>query len=594
MKLRNLSRWTLTEETASLLFFAQRIDELLFDLSLDTYKPPALNSPSLCLEAISLIKEIEKGTIEASNLQHVIEELVWSLQNDPVAKSLLDSEISYYTLHNDQTPISATKLRLEILSRTLNSARYIESTCEMLFDAITSNKKKSIDLHATALITSLVNNGVNKQWLHEQTHVFFFAPNGEKISSNDALAKFISIINQDTHHFCVYAAVSNLILQTKTSLGSFKISIVDLQDQNIKLNAELKQMLLETPAQANEVLVKIDGIECRDPYTARSVAFRRLDLLSDLLALFHHRKQITWSSSAVIEWACCAFAPARCDELRNPMEKAFDFREDRAAKELNQMIRNLALRQNPASFQRFNRVADLHGTCISQNISENQLVNLWTAIETLIPSHVDSGSKIKQVINAAIPFIGITYIKRIIDRLLFDLLMWDKWRTRRILNKINVEKGTPLIVRLSIFLFDPAAQDLRDQLYAKLGDFHLLRYRIFCISTELSNPINVKSRLDRHEKKVKWQMRRLYRARNLIVHTSQTPSYVGTLIENGHDYLDSIMFGVIKSSCSDYKISTIEQSFELTSVLYRKLISEISSCESFGEDRARILVSDPY
>ena len=63
-----------------------------FDYSLDTYKPPALNAPYLCREAISLIGDIEEKRIDEANLKHVLEELQWSLASDPVAKALLDLE----------------------------------------------------------------------------------------------------------------------------------------------------------------------------------------------------------------------------------------------------------------------------------------------------------------------------------------------------------------------------------------------------------------------------------------------------------------------------------------------------------------------
>ncbi|UYC12338.1 hypothetical protein [Xanthomonas sp. CFBP 8445] len=584
MKLRNLSRWDLSERTNGLLFFAQRVDELLFDLSLDTYKPPALNAPHLCIEALALIKEIEKGFIDASNLQHVIEELTWSLQNDPIAKKLLDAEVSYYVIHNAQTPLSTTKLRLEVLARTINSKRYLKILREELFSAVTNCKKREIDFLATTLITTLTNNGLDKQWLHDKTHDFFFSPVGNTIDSPEHLLEFLDIADQSKHNFKIYVVVSNLIKQVTASLHAFRIKL--LEDE---LPEQISQALLSTPLASNEVVILLEDFDARDPYSARHLAFRTLDRLGDLFTLFHHRKRITWRADVVAEWSCCAFAPVVCGSSRGPMEKAFDMREDRAAKELNRVINSLGLRHNSDSFQRFNRVADLHGICVEHDIPENQLVNLWTALETLIPSHVDGGSKIKQVINAAIPFIGITYIRRILDRLLFDLLIWDKWRTRKILNRVNTNKGADLTERLSIFLLDSTYAELRNELQPKLGDFHLLRYRIFSISNELATPDKVINRLDRHEKKVRWQLRRLYRARNLIVHTSQSPSYVNTLIENGHDYLDSITFELIRAACSDYQMRTIEQTFELTSIAYRKFRESIKNAPDFSDGRATIL-----
>lgn len=131
---------------------------------------------------------------------------------------------------------------------------------------------------------------------------------------------------------------------------------------------------------------------------------------------------------------------------------------------------------------------------------------------------------------------------------------------------------------------------MRDELYGRLGDFYLLRYRCFSLARELGKSRSVLARLERHERKVRWQLRRLYRARNLIVHTSRSPSYVQALIENGHDYLDSILFEVIRRSCSGYQTSTIEQAFELTSVAYQCLKNEIQEAADFTGERGIMLV----
>jgi len=583
MKLRNISRWKLDESTQGLLYFAQRLDELLFDYTLDTYKPAALNAPSLCVEAIEVITEIQKGSIEASNLEPILEELVWSVRSDPVAKKLLSAGIDYYTLNNEKTPLALTKLRLEVLSRTINSDRYLKELVAQLERDVVANKKRSIDLLTSNLITTLVNRGVTKRWLHDRTHDFFFSPNGEQIDSTSHLQKFIELVNQKTHKFIVHCVVSDLVRSVEDSVRAFGITILD------EAPAGMAEALASNPLGIDEVIVKVEKIEAYDPYAARELAFRRLDNLSDLFTLFYHRKRIAWRQEAQVIWSCCTFEPTFCGAAKGPMEKAFDLGEERAAKQLSGMLNKFAAKRDRDSFRRFNRVADLHGICVEHNIPENQLVNLWTALETLVPSHV-GGSRIRQVVSGVIPFVCLRYIERIIERAMFDLLIWDKWRAKKVLNKVPLPRGSSLVERMAVLLVDPECQLLRDELYGRLGDFHLLRRRLHSISSEFSSAENVLKRLDLHEKKVRWQLRRLYRARNLIVHTSRSPSYINTLIENGHDYLDSIMFEVIRCSCSDYQTTTIEQTFELTEISYLALRRVIAEVGGFAEGRGVQLV----
>lgn len=123
MRLKNLSRWKLDSSLDGLLFFAQRMDELLFDYTLDTYKPSALNAPSLCIEALNLIVGIESELIDKAALPCVLDELEWSIQNDPVAKGLLEASLDYYILRAEEAKLAEVRLRLEVLSRTLAACR---------------------------------------------------------------------------------------------------------------------------------------------------------------------------------------------------------------------------------------------------------------------------------------------------------------------------------------------------------------------------------------------------------------------------------------------------------------------------------------
>jgi hypothetical protein len=132
-------------------------------------------------------------------------------------------------------------------------------------------------------------------------------------------------------------------------------------------------------------------------------------------------------------------------------------------------------------------------------------------------------------------------------------------------------------------------EDLRKELYGALKDFHLLRYRAFFLSESLSDTESIKNLIDTHKKKVSWQIRRIYRTRNLIVHSGRTPSYTETLIENGHDYLDQMMEGVMTYSCGEYSARTLEQVFELAAIKQVQFERELSGMKSITESSIAFL-----
>lgn len=582
MRLKNLDKWKLNPSLDGLLFFAQRMDELLFDYTLDTYKPPALNSPTLCIEALNLVIDIENELIDKANLAYVLDELEWSIQHDDVAKSLLDANLDYYILKNEETKLAEVKLRLEVLSRTLESTRYLHATFANLHAHVTKIEKKAIDACARNIITILTNMGVSKQQLFNTTNDFFFSPNGTAIDSPEVISDFFKIITPNIHEFEVYFSVSSLIKEVSGSVDAFRIQILDkLPDEVAKVASECN-----FDKSADEVFISITKIRAYDKYSARQKAIRLLDGLSDLFTLFYHKTQISWRPTVLVN-QCCNPGTVAVIQPKGPMEKAFDLKPEKASKELNRLISNFSARG--VSFEKFNRVVDLHGICVSHNIVENQLVNIWTSLETLIPSHLGS-SKISNIVNAMLPFLMTPYIKRIIERFVSDLLIWDRWRTKKLLNRVPCPKNATLLRRAANLLLVNENQGLREELYTQLKDFHLLRYRAYRLSETLSNPVKLKESLEIHQQRVTWQIRRIYRTRNLIVHSGRVPTYISTLIENGHDYLDQMLFEVMQLSCGDYRAKTLEQAFELAKIRHQKFQRILNETTAFNEVNTGFLI----
>lgn len=587
MRFRNLARWAEDDALDGLKFFAQRLDELLFDYTLDSYKPSALNASFLTKEALNLISDIENGNIDYQALSHVLDELIWAVQNDKVAKSLLDTDIEYYTAIADESGLSALKLRLEVLDRTLNPPRYIKAVFNALEEKIATVEKKEIDALARTLVTSLVNSRLSKQHLYNTVLQSFFHE-GPQISDLSGLRPFLDSLVPKAHRFDVLLLTSKNIQSVSTSIDAFKLKIPqELPEKLLKVSQQNKFEPNE-----DETYVLASGIKAYDMYSARQEAIRNLDNLSDLLSLFQHRSRIAWRQEAVVAQNCCSDDVRWISPPKGPMDKASDLRPEKAAKELNALLKSFSAKG--MSFRKFNRVADIHGICINHNIVENQLVNLWTALETLAPSH-SGGSKISNVTAAALPFLLHTYVDRLVQQLAYDLLNWDKWRVKKLLNKVPCDPKTSLKGKCLRLLCSNENEALRNLLYEQLKDFHLLRHRVFQTSEKLSDRRKIQKLIADHEKKVIWQIRRIYRTRNLIVHSGEVPPpYIDTLVENGHDYLDLIVFEVMKISCGDYSATSLEQVFEIGKIRYQAFARELAETTPLSSANCDFLLAPQH
>lgn len=581
MKLKIYKKWHKKAEFEGLLFFAQVLDEMYFDYTLDTYKPPALTSRYLCLEAIELIRDIEDDLIDEANLSHVLDELDYSLRGDPVAKQLIDAPIEKFILRGEAVKLAETKVRLEVLKKTLHPLRYITLAQEELLLAIENKSKSEMVALARLLSSSLINNGMSKQHLYEKTQEFFF--NGQEITSIDATLSYFESTSPVIHHYEIYFIVSNMISKVKESIGAFSINIIDSPPRKALEEANNYDM----SPNSDEVWVEVNDIEAGDHHTARKVAESNLDMTRDLFLLFSHKNRIEWREETVIT-QCCDETPIVIRKPKNSMEKCFDLRPKEASHRLNDLINTISL--EGTSFIKFNRAVDLHGIGSTNDIPENQMINIWISLETLVPSHVHGGGKIIKIINGILPILLKKYIKRLIERVSADLVRWDRTKYSRLLRKIPNSKGKPLYIRTLELIALDENQVYREELFGLLDHFHLLRNRVFELNKLLKDKEKVLGRLELHQKKVSWQLRRIYRTRNLIVHSGRSPKYIETLIENGHDYLDQTMAAIIEYSCGYLSASTLEQVFDMAKLDYDTYTKNLKSIDSFNADNIVLLV----
>jgi len=126
MKYRTLHKWDDPEGCRGLILFAQLLEELLFDYSMDTYKSSVMQTGTLCYEALLTLSEIEAGNIKAPNLGHVLAELCVSYEKDNVAQNLVTlSQASFFGIFkNPKSSHGEIKTVLEIMLRELEYDRY--------------------------------------------------------------------------------------------------------------------------------------------------------------------------------------------------------------------------------------------------------------------------------------------------------------------------------------------------------------------------------------------------------------------------------------------------------------------------------------
>ena len=343
----------------------------------------------------------------------------------------------------------------------------------------------------------------------------------------------------------------------------------------------------DLPQTANKI-VSFENISAPDKYSAMTMARTRLLWLHDIYGLFRHRSQIDMSNDVLV-YSESNRVFTKLKSNHNHMHLISDSRPEKANKRLNSMISDLRIPDGPDG-QRFFRVIEFHGLSTRSFSNENQLINLWTALETITSSHDGSSSIVDSVTREALPILSLNYFHRIFKYLTFDILRWNRRRLSDALAKCEFPEHYNLVQKVFCLVVAEENDPVKEELLADMDDFELLRFRIFQLNKEMREGGLIREKLAAHFRRVNWQIHRIYRERNLIIHSSSVTTNTESLIVNAHDYFDQI-FDVTASLCSGLSgFRTYQECYTYTQERHDEYLKGLKSIERVKTaDATRIL-----
>lgn len=203
---------------------------------------------------------------------------------------------------------------------------------------------------------------------------------------------------------------------------------------------------------------------------------------------------------------------------------------------------------------------DFHSSSIQTKSSENQLMNLWTAMESLLPPPQEQ--RILHFINSLEPLLSRKYIQKLINDLMNTLRLNYPKELNIILSKMPPEY-TDIEKCAALISIKDENENLRDELYELMGRNPLLRNRIYTLMKKLHSADNIYITMELHKNRIRWHLQRIYRARNLITHKGEDIDYVNQLVENLHFYYHTIIDLIQEITSQNNNIDSLETVFNL-------------------------------
>lgn len=550
------------------IFLAQCLDEMLYEYTAANYKPRVVGLQALTIEAEAVIGRVEAGAMDRARLYPILDELRNRLHSDSVAKSLLSFQFDYYCSYLKEEPLKAISVRLGLLKNALGRGRYRKSLEHEIIRLCVKPTEKFLIIDSLRQWVSTVSRmGFSGRFLRSKVLTEFFEPTIKYRSAAD-LAIFFRIFDAEKSKFEIVFFASRIVDDLSSVMSRFSFFLVESSGPIFVADDGTEVILSE-----NERVVKVSGVEARDIFSARTLAEHRLEHLSDMFALFHHKNRLSWRAEAVVK----EDGGSSCVVQARPtsVKRSRDNLPRRASEKMAAKISDLSF-SDRESVSRFVSVVRLHGAALEAASPQAQIVNLWTAMEVLVSR--DSDSKLRGVKKCLMPFLVHGYFDRLLFGLAGDLYRWKRRAVSKLLKKVDLP-GWSQHHKLALLLLGGDLEPERDSLYTLVSAYPLLRNRVFKISKTIAKPESLITVIDGHRERVYWQIERIYRARNFIVHDGSAPPHIDALAENSHEYLDAFVdrFMIL---CADYKVvSTLDEAISHQTKMYEDWISVLTSAK---------------
>ena len=542
MKKEDYSHIEISPYRKNFILFIETLEEVLFYYSFESYKLPALNSHFLCLDMLQTKHNIDTKSISEGNFIPLSEEFEDTLERDIVLKTYIPEidvllkrrnklgAIVDYRNSELKTKISKyTEAAAYICEISRSNNIYLTTIYDLLIDNIFAetseyNNWNAIYLLTRTLATELVNGGYSAEYITEELKNAFL--DREKVVQCEEQL-LVDFFNRFTFERKSYQVVFGINAETARILKYFKEINVKTPSNDIKKKLNLKHR--------GDCIVEV-VVENVDKHQAANAAYGYINTIIGLHRISQHHKPIYIKPIAQVNEIDEKFVviSTKIIKMRNNILLRANNENQIQSYFFDKQLLN---KIDPP--ETFFRAVSLHNNALDSKEPTNQLLDLWTAVETLIGFRSGDEDKINVVCDILTSILNRTYLYSHITQLHKDIMAVCGKNGEDTLSSIAGEEQP--VWKLAKILSVKDCQEDYDKLYHLCEEYPLLQYRMEYFSKKVFvNSESVYKELVRHKAKLRWHIMRIYRNRNMIVHNGEYMPYLNVILGNLHYYIDAM------------------------------------------------------
>ncbi len=586
MKQGNIDKWTNIDACENLLFFAQLVNELLFDYSIPSNRISTLNSHYLVIDALSAITSIEENGVPEGTLKPIMEELYYEISKDVIFDD--GKPLEYFVKRQNSNTVSLAKPRDLNFLESKNCVKaikdvfftndiYYKKIKEEIIGIIISNKKdeqQKLFKLTKVLLTELNNKGYSLKYLYMIMDRLFWNPKKD-IESNSLIKEFFNAFDFKPKTYTIIFKVKwkkmYFLLEHMKLIGV----VNELSDSEADtIDSSFKKM------EKDEKFLVVKK-EALDPYSAALNEINEIELATSVYRLYNHsyRYDIQTADYRVLNGKQCykkGKTIKAVEHIKMPKEAQILESVDLVAK----AITGITKIGSYSDFFAVLNAVRYHAHSLDSRAEENQLLDLWSIFEAVLDiSNKHTADRIQQICLYLVPILKHKYVYSLFYQLLEDVRGYDEvWFDEN----IQGEKDEQVRAIAEFTLLEKNKKE-RQEFYDRCNDFPLLKERIQYYNKMLNNTKSLHAYVEKHANRVQWQIMRIYRNRNLIIHSAEKMPYLTLLIENLHSYVDVFL---------NYVIHSLAQERDITSMCQELFVKECKWNAKFARRKEPISSND--
>lgn len=532
--------------------------EMLTQSSFESFRVSTLDLMSRLDELLRTLEIVEDTHLPIAMIEPVLGEVLASLMSDPVARMLVEDEIeilSIYKKSGDLKKQEADALfgLCNLLIKRIGPDYGGKLQAAILACYSDKQRRNRLRKACSAYCSHLVNIGYTKKHLAELLDQRFFAADIGKIETR-TLQRFFSSLSKEDRQFRIWVAApattANFI--AKLGLEGFEVHM------HRNLPADVRAAFAARPGFVPAKRYITRCVEAKDRYAAVSKLSQLLASIDSFVILGRESIDLRWDDEAYVRTPRATqgeFISGDVFSLQGPTRPV----KGGAANIVRSQARRAMSDFDEASTERLLSAVNTAALARTSPNLENHLISLWSAIEVLLSDPPAGVPRIIHYVDLLAPCICSKYVRRYIVAVYDAIHASYTTPFSQLISGMALPQEVDEYTRFTHIAFDPAFKAEQTAMLAMLTSNPLALHRLWKLENNFGTPAAYKSALLSHEERVRWQLHRIYRTRNQLVHSGSVPVYLEPLVLNMLEYFRSTIGPIIGRAKKERELADIDQ-----------------------------------